>query len=111
MWLLETFASVDFLVFFFLGVAGMVGHWAKRWVRLETDKTLWSYLFRDSPRYTLYAFLTYVGAVLSMVIFGDIDFASKEALGLAFTTGYSIDSAINKDFQHQEEHDDVRDRF
>lgn len=111
MWLLKTLISPDFIVFFLIGVAGMGGHWAKRWVRLETRTTLWAYLFEENPRYTLYAFLTYVGAAFGLVLGADIDYASKEALLLIFTAGYSIDSAINRDFEHQKEHDDVRNRF
>ena len=99
------------LMFYLIGLLGMLAHWAKRWLRSETKTSLWAYLFTTKPKYTAYALLTYTGAVFFSALTMDLNFASKEALLLALTTGYTIDSAINKDFQDEELHRDVRSRF
>lgn len=103
--------SWSFVVFFLAGVAGMLSHWAKRWLRLETASSLYEYLFVNHARYTASAFLAYTGAVFALVFGGHTDFESTQALGLAYAAGYGIDSALNKDVRLDKEHADVRNSF
>lgn len=87
----------SFALFFIIGFVGMVTHWGKKWLREETKTGCWTYLFRVNKRYTAMSILTYFGAIAALLSLGTIDFTSPQSLGLSFTAGYMIDSAINKD--------------
>jgi hypothetical protein len=108
---LDSLFTLDFVLFFVAGVGGMVFHWWKRSLRRQTSSSLYVYLFVNNPRYTAYAFATYVVAIIGMVALGEVTIGSKGALVLAATTGYGIDSLINRDLEKDKEHDDVRDSF
>ena len=109
--MVEILKQPELYLFYLAGIAGMLTHWSKLWIRNETDAGLWEYLFVAHPRYTLYAFLTYTGAVATMVFGGDIDFTTREAFLLAVSTGYSVDSAVNKDLASGKQHEAVIDEF
>lgn len=85
-----------FLLFSFVGFVGMVVHWIKRCLREESKSSLIEYLLVHRS-YTLMSIMTYLGAMGALVATGIVDFTSSQSLGLAFTTGYMIDSAVNKD--------------
>lgn len=85
------------LVFYVCGLAGMVAHYTKKWARGEYRGNLWAYLVADNPRATLAAVITYAGTAAGVVATGTLhgmDLATVAALG--FTTGFALDSAINK---------------
>lgn len=108
---MEVFLTNEFLTFYLVGIAGMLAHWMKRYLR-QGGSNLLSYLFKKHPRYTLYALLTYTGAAFGLVVLGTAtDLTSMQSLALAFTAGYTVDSAINKDLGMDEEHARVRDSF
>ena len=108
---MEIIFTKAFLLFFGIGIVGMISHWAKRWLRQQTKANLYEYLFVNNPKYTASAFLAYVGAILVLVFGGHTDFESTQALGLAYATGYGIDSALNKDIEDDEIHVRVRDSY
>lgn len=87
----------DFLVFVLVGIAGMVIHWAKKWVRAQTKCSLFVYLFVKNRQYTALAFLTYTAAIATILMVGVVDYKSHQSLAMAFMAGYMIDSALNKD--------------
>lgn len=86
-----------FFLFAFVGFAGMVVHWAKKWLREQTKAGLFKYLFVVNPRYTALSALTYLGALAGILAVAEIDFANSQSLAMAFMAGYMIDSALNKD--------------
>jgi len=109
--MLETIFTQDFAVFFVVGAIGMLSHWLKRHLRRQTTSTLFEYLFVNHARYTWSAVMAYVGAVFALALGGMSDFGSTEALGLAWTTGYSVDSLVNKDNEATEEHEAAVESF
>ena len=87
----------DFLVFLSAGFLGMIIHWAKKWLRDETDCCLFSYLFVTQKIYTASSFLTYFAAMATLLAVGNIDYTTMQSLAISFMAGYMIDSAINTD--------------
>lgn len=97
MQIIQTLLAHDFVLFVFTGFAGMVVHWAKKWLREQTKLNLFQYLFVANKRYTAMAVLTYVAALAGILAVGIVDYKSSQTLAMAFMAGYMVDSAINKD--------------
>ncbi len=85
------------LVFYLAGIIGMLAHYTKKWARGQYVGNLWAYLFADHPRASLAAVITYTATaagVLTTASLAGMTLAQVAALG--FTTGYAIDSAVNR---------------
>lgn len=100
--IIEFFGGADLIIFFLAGFAGMLVHWAKRWVRDETKASLYCYLFDKQPKYTALSVLTYSSAMAGVLAMGIADYKTSQSLAISFLAGYMIDSAINKDIQNDE---------
>ena len=85
------------LIFFCLGFLGMVVHWAKKWLRDQTDCNLFCYLFVSNGRYTASSVMTYFAVMAAILAIGKIDYTTAQSLSISFLAGYMIDSALNKD--------------
>lgn len=85
------------IVFYLAGFVGMVAHYVKKWTKGEYAGNLWAYLFADNPRASLAAVITYAGAAAAVVATGSLDgMKLAQVAALGFTTGYAIDSTVNK---------------
>lgn len=95
---LMTFAATHVAIVFYLaGLVGMLAHYVKKWTRGEYAGNLWAYLFADNPRASLAAVITYVGAAAAVVATGSLDgMKLAQVVAVGFTTGFAIDSAVNK---------------
>lgn len=81
-----------------IALAGMFAHYVKKWLRDETQDSVYAYFFdRDSIKHTLSAAGAVVVAVLSLFTAGQVDLGSLAGLTAIFTIGYAGDSALNKD--------------
>jgi len=72
---------------------GMLGHWFKKAYRKQISSGLIEYL-KTYPQHTLGAIAMVTGGVLTQVATGAT--LSEQTIALAFTIGFSLDSAINK---------------
>lgn len=85
------------LVFMSVGMLGMLGHFAKKRLRGEIQGSLFRYLFCDRPSATLLALLSFIAAGAALAGAGALnDLSVTSLVGLAFTTGYTVDSALNR---------------
>ena len=91
--------NLGFAILCLSGFAGMFVHWAKKWVRDETDTGLYQYLFQIKKKSTALSMLTYFSVIATMLAAGSVDYWSSQTLSIAFLAGYMIDSAINKDVE------------
>lgn len=84
-------------VFILVGFIGIFVHYAKKRLGNEIEGSFGKYLIGDHPSSTITAMFTFIGTALTYVFSGTIESASWSAIiGLAFTTGYAVDSALNK---------------
>lgn len=99
-WLTTFFQSMQFQelwVFILVGFIGIFAHYAKKRLGKEIEGSFFKYLIGDHPSNTITALSTLLGTALTYVFSGTIESASWSAIiGLAFTTGYALDSALNK---------------
>lgn len=83
-------------VFFGVGLLGMFAHFLKKWTRGEIAGGPIDYLV-SHPKHTVASILTFMGATAGLMASGQLDNLNLPVLvGLAFTTGWTIDSGINK---------------
>ena len=88
--------------FILAGIVGMIAHYIVRWAYGQIEGSLWKYLFVDSPRRTLLAFIGLAGLALTAVSTGI--FTTPEGLFTGWsnvlwtglTTGFGSDSVANK---------------
>lgn len=86
-----------FAVFAIVGIGGMIGHYVKKWIRGEIHGNLIAYIFCDHPRQTALAVATFLGTAASLALTGQLDTLTVGNLIVtAITTGYTVDSAVNK---------------
>ena len=84
-------------IFLVVGLVGIVAHFLKRKLEGELAGNFWNYLFGSYTGRTLTALGTFVGSAFTYVYTGAADGITWPALiGLAFSTGYMVDSSINK---------------
>lgn len=84
-------------VFLLVGFIGIFAHYAKKRLGQEIEGSFYKYLIGDHPASTITALSTFIGTAITYVFSGTIESASWSAIiGLAFTTGYAVDSALNK---------------
>lgn len=81
-----------------IALTGMFAHYVKKWLRDETQDSVYTYFFdRDSIKHTVSAGGAVIVAVFSMFLAGQVDLGSIAGLTAIFTIGYAGDSALNKD--------------
>lgn len=99
-WLFSQITSIhsqQLGVYLVVGVIGMLAHWARLYLTGEYSQSFWYYLFGDQPKKTLLTLGTFVSSGFTYLFTGAVATASWPALmGLAFTTGYSLDSMLNR---------------
>ena len=84
-------------VYLIVGFIGIFFHYFKQWMTNSINGNFWTYLIGDCPRHTAAMIMTFVGSGIAYVYSGALDSSSWLAiLGVAFSTGYSVDSAVNK---------------
>lgn len=87
----------ELAAFIAVGIVGAFAHWFKKWLLDEITGSLVDYLFRDHPKNTGLAMFTLVGLACAAWLAGQLDTLDVRALiALAFTTGFTVDSAVNK---------------
>lgn len=99
-WLISLFNGLQaqqLLVFLGMGFLGIYSHYFKKEFVGELSGGFYNYLVGDHPRQTLITLTSFLGSAIAYVFSGSMEGAEWSALvGLAFTTGYSLDSALNK---------------
>lgn len=99
---LNSFQMQQFIVYCAFGILGIIGHYIKKYLNddyseAELSEHFYQYMFGDHPKRTLAMVLSFIGSGLAYVFSGATDGMTWVALiGLAFTTGYSLDSTVNK---------------
>ena len=100
LWLASVVTPLKFqelAVFAIAGGSGMLSHYVKKVINKEIVPGLYNYLIGDHMKNTVAALSSFGTAMLAYVFSGTTDTTSWPAfIGLAFTTGYSLDSIINK---------------
>jgi hypothetical protein len=81
---------------FFIGFVGWLGHWLKRYLAGQTPNDLICYLFRCQPKATARSFLTFFTGWFGFMAIGQPELTWGAAWS-AFSTGYLIDSALNRE--------------
>lgn len=90
-------AMVRFFVFLVCGAVGASCHYLKKWLRDEIQGSLIRYLVVSHPKDTVLSVMTFFGAACAMHLGGQLAELTAQALiMLGFTTGYTVDSAVNK---------------
>ena len=77
-----------------IALVGLVLHWFKRWWRGQTGDNFIDHLFINK-KHTGATLISLVGAVSAVVSVG-IDLSDAQAIGTLITTGYTLDSLVNK---------------
>ena len=99
-WLSHLFVSIEFQelwVYLIAGSIGIFGHYLKKLLSKEVEGNFYQYLVGDHLANTITALSTFVVSAFTYVFTGAVNSASWPVLiGLALTTGYAIDSTINK---------------
>lgn len=72
---------------------GMICHWYKKVYRKQTTSGLIEYI-KTHPQHTFGALAAVTGAVCSLIATG-VEL-SEQTVAVAFSFGFSLDSAINK---------------
>jgi hypothetical protein len=89
-------AHID-AAFYLASLLGMLAHYAKKWGRGEYAGNLMAYLVADNPRASFATVMSCLGASAAIVATGTLhSMDTATALALGFTTGFAIDSAVNK---------------
>jgi len=82
------------IVLYLIGLAGMIGHWAKKVSKDESSSTLWQYVWHNKW-HTIGAVATMIAGV-SVFIGPDVTLTQASMAG-AFVAGFGADSLVNKD--------------
>lgn len=98
---LDELGSVDDFqrlgLFMVVSLVGCVSHYYKKWLRGEIEGSLKTYIVGKYSRETVLMLVTLVGVTLTMFFGNQIQGLNlQQLLVLAFTTGYTVDSAVNK---------------
>ena len=94
---LHSIETQQLIIYLIIGFIGIFLHYLKLWVTQNVEGSFYKYLIGDHPRQTLVTMLSFVGSSIGYIYSGAMVGSGWPALiGLAFTTGYSLDSAFNK---------------
>lgn len=78
-------------IFILTGLLGLVSNWAVKWSKKECCKTFTDYMI-NNKRYTIASISVMITGVMALT--GNE--ITQQAMSIAFLTGYSADSAINR---------------
>lgn len=78
-----------------ISILGLVLHWLKKWCRTETCNNFYEYLVQN-PKHTCSSVITIIFATFAIFDGQLVDLLNRDTILLLLTTGYSIDSTINK---------------
>ena len=94
--LLDYFTIANF-IFILTGLLGMLAHASKKFLANELQGSIFEYVFKNNPKRTWLAIMGGLGASITIILSGQVPVQAGAFLLLAFTTGYTADSAINKE--------------
>lgn len=95
--LIHSLQGQQILVFWITGFVGMYFHYLVKALNKEIRWGFIKYLFGNYGGRTLTSLVTFMGSGVTYVFSGSVEsLAWPTLLSLALTTGYAIDSAINK---------------
>lgn len=86
---------MTFIYILIAGLLGVVGHWMTRWSQGRTSSTFTEYLL-EHKAHTVSSVFTIIGSV-GLIYQGMGDGVLFNALLTAYTSGYTLDSMLNKD--------------
>lgn len=99
-WVLSTLNSMQtqqLLIYLVVGCFGIFAHYFKKWFTDEIEGSFYQYIVGDHPKETIITMLSFIGSSVAYIYSGAMVGSGWPAIiGLAFTTGYSLDSAFNK---------------
>lgn len=87
--------SLDNGLFIFVAYLGMLGHAIKKYLAGQLRGSVVDYIFLNNRKRTLLAVLSTLGAAVGVIIGDQLPTQAGAYLMLAFTTGYTADSAVN----------------
>lgn len=91
------YLTVDNLLFIVIGYIGMLAHAIKKYYSDELNGSVFDYLFRNSKKRTMLAVITNLGALTTIIFSDQVPTQIGAFIILAFTTGFTTDSTVNKD--------------
>lgn len=89
--------TIDNGLFLAIAFLGMIGHGAKKFFAGQLSGSLTDYVFHNNKKRTVFAVLTMIGAVAGIIIGEQVPTQAGAFIMLAFTTGFTADSTVNKD--------------
>jgi len=99
-WVSVFFKSMEFqqlYIYIIFATLGMFGHYLKKSLSKEIQGSLYKYLFIDHPLSTFNSLSAIVVSACTYIFSGSTESIQWGPLiGLALTTGFSIDSIVNK---------------
>lgn len=81
--------------FVLIGVVGLFAHWLKKWLRAQTQANFVEYYFVAYTKHTAAVAVTFAVSMFGFVA-QDPELTKASAFA-AFSLGYLVDSAVNKD--------------
>lgn len=96
--LIESHVLDQFLVFMAFGLIGAIAHFIKKkYIEKEIQVGFWEYVVVKSPDRTLLTISSLLIACVGYLTTGVVASTTWPALiGMAFTTGFSLNSSFNK---------------
>jgi len=91
------FFTIDNGLFFALSFIGMFSHAIKKYYNGQLSGSIYSYIFKNNKKRTIVAILTNLGAIGTLILAHQVPTEIGAFIVLAMTTGYTSDSAVNKD--------------
>ena len=91
------FLSLDNGIFIFISLLGLLGHAFKKYLSGQLSGSIVDYLFLNNPKRTVLAMLTTIASAVGLIVGEQIPVQAGAFIMLAFTTGFSVDSTLNRD--------------
>lgn len=86
----------NLLLFFAVSLAGIYCHWLKSWLRETIASGFFEYM-RNQPKHTGAMLFTAISALLTLHQTGALVAIDQQSIIIAFMTGFTADSAVNKE--------------
>ena len=94
---LAALCSISNGIFLLFGLSGMLAHAIKKYYSNELSGSIFNYFFKNNQKRTILAIITTIGALLGVILGGQVPAQAGAFVMLAFMTGFSADSTVNKD--------------
>jgi hypothetical protein len=91
------FFTPDNGIFVAIGFLGMLAHALKKFYKNELSGSVYDYLFNNNKKRTVLAIMANVGALVTVVLSGQLPSQIGAFILLAFTTGFTADATVNSD--------------